>query len=42
MCRVATADEHLKEVLTEDASLPKKSGNAMFISLMTEQTEATE
>lgn len=40
--RVGTADEHLKEVYTEDASLPEKSGNALFISMMTEQTEATE
>lgn len=40
--RVVTADEHLKEVYTEDASLPGKSGNALFIFLMTEQTETTE
>ncbi len=40
--RVVTADEHLKEVYTEDASLPEKSGNALFIFLMTEQTETTE
>lgn len=40
--RVVTADEHLKEVYTEDASLPGKSGNALLIFLMTEQTETTE
>lgn len=40
--RVVTADEHLKEVYTEDASLPGKIGNALFIFLMTEQTETTE
>nr|UGK56981.1 hypothetical protein [Escherichia coli] len=41
--RVVTADEYLKDVYTEDASLPgKKSGNALFIFLMTEQTETTE
>lgn len=34
--------ERLKEFLTEDASLPEKSGNAIFIFLMTEQTETTE
>ncbi len=42
MYPVVTADEHLKEVYTEDASLPEKSGNALFIFLMTEQTETTE
>lgn len=40
--RVVTADEHLKEVYTEDASCREKSGNALFIFLMTEQTETTE
>ena len=42
MYPVVTADEHLKEFYTEDASLPGKSGNALFIFLMTEQTETTE
>ncbi len=32
-----TADERLTEVYTEDASCRKKSGNALFIFLMTEQ-----
>lgn len=41
--RVGTADERLKELLAEDISLPeKKSGNAQFIFLITEQTETTE